>query len=372
MNRTLRIRTQLALLCAVFIVMLASLGGLGLWRAKLNSDAMQSMYVDRVVPLQQLKTISDMYAVNMVDTAHKFADGAMTPVQATDALQQARQSIDKEWSAYLATYLVPEEVKLADRLKPLMAAADATVPRLMEMIRADDRAGVAAFRAQTMYPVFDPMQGVIGDLIALQLDVSRQMFENSQAGVQTLVWIMVAATLASALVGGAISAWIIWRLTHQLGAEPHEVRALADAIASGDLTQRIMVPSGDGSSVMAAMKRMNEHLVSVVAGVRQNADSVSNASREIAQGNHDLSQRSEEQASALEQTAASMEQMTANVGSNTEHAVQASHLARSAAQGVQKGGESVGQVLESMRSIDAASNRIMEIVSMIDGIAFQT
>ena len=372
MKQPVRVRTQLLLLCAMFITLLATIGTLGLWQAMGQSQSMRSMYEDRVVPLRQIKIVSDMYAVNIVDTAHKFADGSLSAAQAKASVEQARSAIATEWKAYLATYLVPEEVVIVDRLKPLMATADATLPELMRLLDANDRAGVARFREGQMYPVFDPMQGVIGDLIGLQLKVSQSMYDESRAGVRKLVLGMVGATLAAAAMGLATSLWITWRLTHQLGAEPYEVRAAAEAVASGDLTQSITVRPGFESSVMASMQNMTQHLARIVTEVRHNADSVSTASGEIAQGTQDLSQRSEEQASALEETAASMEQISATVRHNTDHAVQADTLARKAATDAAESGQLVARMAQTMQAIDAASNRITDIVSVIDGIAFQT
>ncbi|MGI9218597.1 MAG: methyl-accepting chemotaxis protein [Hydrogenophaga sp.] len=372
MKQPVRVRTQLLLLCAMFIALLATIGSLGLWQAMGQSQAMRSMYEDRVVPLRQIKVVSDMYAVNIVDTAHKFADGSLSAAQAKASVEQARSAIATEWKAYLATYLVPEEVVIVDRLKPLMATADATLPELMRLLDANDRAGVARFRESQMYPVFDPMQGVIGDLIGLQLKVSQSMYDASRAGVRRLVLGMVGATLAAAAMGLAISLWITWRLTHQLGAEPHEVRAAAEAVASGDLTQSITVRPGFESSVMASMQNMTRHLARIVTEVRHNADSVSTASGEIAQGTQDLSQRSEEQASALEETAASMEQISATVRHNADHAVQADTLARQAATDAAESGQLVARMAQTMQAIDAASNRITDIVGVIDSIAFQT
>jgi methyl-accepting chemotaxis protein len=372
MNPPVRVRTQLMLLCAMFIALLAGIGAFGLWQAMAQSQSMRSMYADRVVPLRQIKVVSDMYAVNIVDTAHKFADGSLNPTQARTSIDQARKAIDAEWKAYLATYLVPEEVVIVERLKPLMTAADATLPRLTQLIDANDREGVARFRAQEMYPVFDPMQGVIGDLIGLQLKVSEAMYDESEAGVRTLVLGMVGATLAAAALGLSASLWITQGLTRQLGAEPHEVRAVAEAVSSGDLTQSITVRPGFESSVMASMQSMTQHLARIVAEVRHNADSVSTASGEIAQGTQDLSQRSEEQASALEETAASMEQISATVRQSTDHAAQADALARKAAQDAAESGQLVARMAQTMQAIDAASNRITDIVGVIDGIAFQT
>jgi methyl-accepting chemotaxis protein len=130
--------------------------------------------------------------------------------------------------------------------------------------------------------------------------------------------------------------------------------------------------AGDTSSLMASLKNMRDSLLRVVSDVRQNADGVATASAQIAQGNLDLSSRTEEQASALEETAASMEQLTATVKQNAENAQVANDLSRSASAIAIKGGEVVDEVVETMSGINDSSKKIAEIISVIDGIAFQT
>ncbi len=209
---------------------------------------MRTLYEDRVVPLRQIKSVSDMYAVNIVDTVHKFADGSLSSEQSQASLDQAVATIQRDWSAYQATYLVPEERALIDKLKPLMAAADGLLPELRQGIQTGDRAGVADIRATRLYPVFDPMQGVIGDLMALQLTVAQQINAESEAAVGLMLVMMLGATACSVATGLGLSIWIMRHLARQLGAEPHEVRTVAEAVARGDLSSRIVTAPGHEQS----------------------------------------------------------------------------------------------------------------------------
>ena len=148
---------------------------------------------------------------------------------------------------------------------------------------------------------------------------------------------------------------------------------VASAVASGDLTVDVPVyGSNELGQLMRAMLTMRDHLSKVVTQVRQGSEGVATASAEIAQGNHDLSARTEQQASALEQTAASMEELGATVKQNADSARQANQLAMSASTVAVKGGEVVGQVVETMKDINASSRKISDIIGVIDGIAFQT
>jgi methyl-accepting chemotaxis protein len=158
----------------------------------------------------------------------------------------------------------------------------------------------------------------------------------------------------------------------RLGAEPSVASALATAVALGDLIVEIPLRKGDESSLTAQLKAMQHSLARTVGAVRASAESVATASSEIAQGNQDLSQRTEEQASSLQETAASMEQLSATVKQNADNARQANQLALGASSVASKGGEVVGQVVQTMRGINDASRKIADIIGVIDGIAFQT
>jgi methyl-accepting chemotaxis protein len=134
----------------------------------------------------------------------------------------------------------------------------------------------------------------------------------------------------------------------------------------------VHVRAGDDTSLMAAMRRMRDALAGIVGDVRAGTDLIATASREIASGNLDLSSRTEEQASSLEETAASMEELTSTVKNSAENAREASRLAETAAEVAGRGGAVVARVVDTMASINASSNKIVDIIGVIDGIAFQT
>jgi methyl-accepting chemotaxis protein/methyl-accepting chemotaxis protein-1 (serine sensor receptor) len=371
MKTPLRIRTQMLILCAVFLSMMVVVGAVGAFATRQQSNAMLGLYNDRVVPLAQLKTVADLYAVNIVDTAHKVAAGTLDKKNALAAIAQARTGIDTEWSAYVATELVPEEQRLIARMGPLRQKADAAVTRLEALLAAGDADALRQFTGQDMYPALDPLQEVVSGLIQVQLDVSKQTYKDSLNRIGDVLGTIAGLTVAAVILGGAVAWWVISHLLQALGAEPHEVREAAEAVAQGDLSQDFGGSARPGS-VMAAMQRMRQQLQQIVAGVRDNAESVATASAEIAQGNQDLSQRTEEQASALEETAASMEQIGANVAHNAENLTQASQLAESASALARQGGDAVREAVTTMQVISDSSKKIGDIVGVMDGIAFQT
>jgi methyl-accepting chemotaxis protein/methyl-accepting chemotaxis protein-1 (serine sensor receptor) len=172
MTSTWTIKTKLTLLSGMFLVFFLMSGLTSVFFLQRGDDDMSSLYADRVVPLKQLKAVSDAYAVQIVDTAHKARDGALTPEQARRSIVEAKGIIQREWKAYTSTYLVNQEQKLIARMASLMAAADVAVAELERLVVQPDKAALTAFASHQMYPAFDPMQDVLGQLIQTQLDVS--------------------------------------------------------------------------------------------------------------------------------------------------------------------------------------------------------
>jgi methyl-accepting chemotaxis protein len=175
----------------------------------------------------------------------------------------------------------------------------------------------------------------------------------------------VIAVLAGLAIALAIARSLTRPINHAL--------AIAQAVSSGDLSVEIEAEGrNETARLLLALKDMQGSLVKAVSNVRQGSESVATASAQIAQGNLDLSQRTEEQASALEQTAASMEQLGSTVKQNADNARQANQLAQGASTVAIKGGEMVGQVVDTMQDINASSRKVADIISVIDAIAFQT
>jgi methyl-accepting chemotaxis protein len=212
-------------------------------------------------------------------------------------------------------------------------------------------------------------------LAALQTFAGRQADLLDAAAVEIRDQYTSGRTLLlmlglAAIVMGVFAAW--W-ITHTITKPINEAVKVAETVSSGDLTSDIQVHSNDETGqLMNALKIMNSNLVSIVGQVRNGTDLMATASTEIAAGNQDLSSRTEQQASSLEETASSMEELTSTVKFNAENAREANALAINAAEIASRGGAVVGEVVNTMGSINDSSRKIVEIISVIDGIAFQT
>jgi methyl-accepting chemotaxis protein len=194
---------------------------------------------------------------------------------------------------------------------------------------------------------------------------NKDEYERSRATLLTLV----ALSVLTGIVFGIL---ITRGLTRQLGGEPAYAAEVAGRIAGGDLRTDVQLRAGDETSLLFAMKSMRDRLARIVSEVRQGTDAIASASGEIASGNLDLSSRTEEQASSLEETASSMEELTSTVKQNADNARQANVLAQTASNVAGQGGDVVAQVVQTMGSINDSSKKIVDIITVIDGIAFQT
>jgi methyl-accepting chemotaxis protein len=184
--------------------------------------------------------------------------------------------------------------------------------------------------------------------------------------------ILLAIGGALMLIVGGLGWSLARNLYRQLGGEPAYASDIVRRIGAGDLSVSVDLQPGDEASLLAAMRQMQQNLAGTVRQIRESTDTIATASGEIAAGNLDLSGRTEAQASALEQTAASMEELTATVKQNADNARQANQLALSASSVAVQGGDVVSQVVQTMASISGSSKKIVDIIGVIDGIAFQT
>ena len=216
---------------------------------------------------------------------------------------------------------------------------------------------------------------IVSDIDLLLTHVQREskLASDSAHAIygHTVTWVALLAA-ASVLLCIVVATVITRGLLRQLGGEPALAAAVANRIAHGELAVEVLTADGDDSSLLFSIKTMRDNLAAIVSKVRQGTESIASASTEIAHGNLDLSQRTEHQAGTLEELTSSMQQLVDTVRQNTEHAQQANVLARQATEVTEQGGKAVAEVVHTMGLINASSNKIVDIISVIDGIAFQT
>ena len=285
---------------------------------------------------------------------------------------QSREAFTVAWDALQKMPASPK----GQELRANIAAARSAAADLNNKVLGYGMEGQVQEAVQLLLTAANPatlkLQDAIDANLAFVEQENQANYETAQAEyrfARNALLVVNALVILLAAVAGAL---VTRSITGQLGAEPSEAADVAQRVAQGDLSSVVHLRTGDTTSLMAHMKSMQESLIKVVSQVRRGSEGVATASAEIAQGNNDLSSRTENQASALEETAASMEQMGATVKQNADSARQANQLAMNASTVAVQGGEVVGQVVETMKGINESSRKISDIISVIDGIAFQT
>ncbi|MCD8514476.1 MAG: methyl-accepting chemotaxis protein, partial [Burkholderiaceae bacterium] len=271
---------------------------------------------------------------------------------------------------FMSTYLTAEEARMADAFSQAQQAyVNQGLLPMLTALQAGDPERALDIYVNVVSTLYQPVVGENRRLVQLQIDVAEKEFQIA-GEVDRFVGAMMIGGTVFALILGAFLALLI---TRSIVQPIRRAVVVAQTVASGDLSSQIQVQGKDETAeLLLALKEMNDSLVNIVSQVRQASDSIATGSSQIATGNADLSQRTEEQASNLEETAASMEELTATVQQNAETARQASQIALSASAAATKGGEVVGQVVTTMQDITQSSQKIADIITVIDGIAFQT
>ena len=373
--RFVNLKVSARLAWAFGLVLLISLGStaLSLYKLQAIESNLEDVVTDNNVKIRLSQELADSVHVvaRVVRTVMLLADdGAQAAARAK--LQASREAYDKAWAAL--QQLPASEAGQARRAK-VAAAAQETRPmndKVLALGQAGETPSAVGYLLKTAGPAATRWQEAIHENIAFQEAENQKLYAGAVQDYKQARALLVACALAGMAAAGLLGWRVTVSITRQLGSEPAEATALAQRVAAGDLSTPVRLRAGDQDSLMAQLQRMQQSLVSVVGSVRANADSVATASAQIAQGNIDLSQRTEEQASALQQTAASMEQLGATVRHNADNARKANELALGASTVAVKGGEVVGQVVDTMRGINDSSRKIADIIGVIDGIAFQT
>lgn len=322
-----------------------------IYKMSLLEDMSQSVHiVSRVV-----RTIALLRDENEANTQRKKITEAREKYNEAFAALEKMQ-LDEAGRAFVVKIRAEAEVARADNNK------------FIETIKINQNQA-ADFLIKEAIPSNSKWQNSLHDFIELQKAKSRNDEVAAEETYNSALYLMMALTAVAMLMGGLIA----WICTRSITRPISDAVKVAQTVAAGDLTSRIEVTSSDETGqLLQALKDMNDSLVRIVGQVRSGTDTIATASAQIASGNMDLSSRTEEQASSLEETASSMEELTSTVKQNADNARQANGLAVSASDVAGKGGAVVSKVVETMSSINESAKKIVDIISVIDGIAFQT
>ena len=372
----MKVGTRLGLGFALVLVLLVAVTVLGIARmAQIQERLDHVINVNNVVTrlvIDMRGNVSDRITslrilTLMTDASDMEPEMARIKTQ-TSTYQETQKKLEEKF----AIESTAEEKTLLASIKEYEAAAMPAIAKASALWMANDAEGATRVMIKEIRPVQKKWMDALEQLATLEDKLNEQMQSDARKAFDSARLFMIILGVLAVAMGVAAALVITRGLLKQLGGEPDYTASIAGSIANGDLSIGIHTQPSDTSSLLAEMKEMRNSLVGIVGQVRVGTETIGTASREIADGNIDLSSRTEMQASALEKTASAMEELTSTVKQNADNAREANKLAATASDVAIKGGSVVSQVVDTMSSINESAKKIVDIIGVIDGIAFQT
>ena len=354
----------LAIALAMTLLAIANLSELNSQATKISGGALPSVRASGAIA----RSLANVRITRIGLTLAGPETQTPMPV-AIGRVEEAVSKLDTMVKSYRELVTDDAQQKIYQALEKQVADYVSTVPEQLRLAREGNIDGVKAIVLGPAGAAYQASNRSLDELIAFNDQISQVSTERSNAVYQRARLALGAGLVVMVSLGLLVA----WRLSAGLARRTGVSVQAAQRMARGDLSQSDHMEGRDELAQLSqALEDTRNQLHSTVGNVRQNAEAVATASAEIAQGNQDLSARTESQASALEQTAASMEELSSQVNHNADNARQANQLASSASAVAAKGGEVVGRVVHTMKDINDSSRKISDIISVIDGIAFQT
>ena len=366
------IRTRLLSTFGMIVVLLISVAITGYQGMKRSNEAIHQIVdinVSKIFLLNEMSTSVHIVSrvIRSIALLHEEAETSSQAVKITEA----RKQYDDAEAALEKMPLDDKGREFLGKIKEAAAESRAFNDKFLGLTKSDQEAAVKSLMSEGL-AANTKWQSLLLDYTKLQLTKNKTFEEETQANYHSATLFVLIFTLLATLFAVLVSWFISRSIVRQIGCEPKEAIGIAQQITQGDLTVQIVTRPGDSTSLFHSIKLMRDNLAKIVTQVRLASDSIADNSRDIVTGNMDLSSRTEHQASALEQTASSMEELTSTVKQNAENSQQANKLSNAASNVAAQGGVVVSQVISTMDSINSSSQKIVDIISVIDGIAFQT
>jgi len=354
----------------------ATIGTIGIIKAGQINDLATEMYELQVVGLRHsAQATLDLSSSNRAIRTAMLAESAAEREASLNDLAKRLDNTEIAMNEAEQRFITADGKALVAKAREAFAKYKTAVNQTADELRkepvADTRQSTSRLFS-SVRPLANEAEANMLRLMEVKKDNADRLNDETDLIYAHIRTLLLVLTFGGVVFGVALGLFISRNLTRQLGGEPRDVAAAADAIASGDLSTHIDTSHAAQGSVVSAMHMMQSSLRKVVQTVRTSSESIATGSRQIATGNLDLSARTEQQASALEETASSMEELTSTVKHNANNAQNAKEMAATASTVALEGGEVVAQVVDTMSSINESSRKMADIISVIDGIAFQT
>ena len=361
---SLKISYRLILLVSIMVSFLLILSFIGLRGLNTTNKGMETIYLDRVVPLEDLKIIADLYAINIVDTSHQVRNGNFTWAQGISNINEAQRVISEKWEAYLATFLVEEEVQLVNEAKPLLKQANKSIEKLLLIMANQDMNGLTKYTIEELYPAIDPISGKFSELVAIQLVVAKREYDAGHALYESTFTFTLSLLVIGIIGIAAISFYIIRSITIPLRRMYESAKDLESG--DGDLTSRLPhFGNNELGDTSAAFNGFIEKLQNLLIDVKGSIYQISDSAQQVTSTSQTLSSGSNQLASSVEETSSSLEQMNSSIAQNTENAKMTDSIATQSASEAVDGGGAVSETVKAMGDI-------ADKISLIEDIAYKT
>ena len=371
--RQLKIGARLGLAFAAVLLLLALLGGFGIYQTSQANFYAKDLGTNW---LPSVKVLGDMRAsLNRARRAglrHLLEDSPESKqVQQKLSEEELLQKLPKLFAQFEPMIVSAEEKQAFEKVRSNFEEWHGLEKKQLQLSSggASDQDAARKMAVGDNARAFSAVTAGIEKIVTINVEGADKSTAAAAASYQQALLVSGGMIALAVLMGGVLAVLVTRSITQPLSTGV----MVAEAVAQGDLTSKFDIQGRDEpANLLRALQHMNDRLVDIVGQVRLSSDSIATGSAEIATGNADLSQRTEQQASNLEETAASMEELNSTVKTNADTAQQANRLASEATQAAEQGGAVVGRVVATMQDISASSKKISDIIGVIDGIAFQT
>jgi methyl-accepting chemotaxis protein len=366
--KNLKVLTRMIILIVITSAVSLFIGLYGVNNLQTVNDGMTTMFKDRVLPLKQLKAISDAYAINIVDATHKVRNKNISWSEGVRSYETATKQIEENLAAYAATKIEGEEMRLFNEAKMLKATADGAYNYLLDILRQGmdtvNQRKLDSFIVNEMYGKIDPFTSKIDELIDIQLQYATQLNDEGDVLYAATKNITYLITFIGIVLAIAIAYVITKSIVSELGGEPAEIKMIAENIANGNLTLKFDTDR-KRTGIYGSIVQLSDQLKVIITKIMEGAEGVTSASLQMSSTSQQMSQGSQEQAASAEEISSSMEQMVSNIQQNTDNAQQTEKIAIKAAEDIKEGNGAVTQAVDSLK-------KIAEKIGIIGEIARQT
>ncbi|MBE0505584.1 MAG: Tar ligand binding domain-containing protein [Marinospirillum sp.] len=379
MFNKISVKAKLIFVIGFLSLLLIIIGVLGVNGMADGNRRLESAYYDRLIPSQEIADIEYLMQANIIQLnlagmhdlrldEHVLHDHSIQ--LHTDQVRANIKRITELWDEYMQTNQTDHEARLAaDFTRLRVEFVQQGLLPAVDLYEAGQYMDGNMHMIRVVIPAFNRAFAVASELLDLQLELGAQEFAVAEAAYERTRMIAIVVIILGVLLASLVG----WLLIRAIVNPLNRAVGYFDEISAGNLNNKIVIDNDDEiGKVMVALQAMQTKLRELVTDIKASVDAITTASQEIAAGNTDLSQRTEEQASSLEETASSLEELTSTVKQNADNARQANQLAQSASETASTGGEKSRQVVATMEQISESSNKIADITTLIDGIAFQT